>query len=231
MALSISPCNAGRWRRPRPGFFVPGKMLQLCYYCVTCLAGLSFMRTLNTSHQTLTKKGEIQMEIYLVRHAEALEQKEGLADAVRHLTRRGRKQAVKQAKRLKKRKVRPELIITSPLVRAVQTAELLATELSKDALVAAHSCLTGEADAAAVIAMLCDAGKLKSVMLVGHEPQLSRVAAQLQGYEHVAPLQKGSCMALSWKPEKQGTSAIFQWYAVSGKKLVTSAGKARTRSA
>jgi len=38
------------------------------------------------------------MEIYLVRHAEALERKEGLADEVRHLTRRGRKQASKQDK-------------------------------------------------------------------------------------------------------------------------------------
>lgn len=171
------------------------------------------------------------MEIYLVRHAEALERKEGLTDEVRHLTRRGRKQASKQAKRLKKRKVRPDLIITSPLVRAVQTAELLAAELDKDTAVMAQLCLSGAADAETVVTMLREAGKLKSIMVVGHEPQLSRVAALLQGYEHVAPLQKGSCLALSWKPEKQDAPAVFRWYAVSGKKLITSARKTRVRSA
>lgn len=171
------------------------------------------------------------MEIYLVRHAEALERTEGHADELRHLTRRGRKQASKQARRLKKRKVRPELIVTSPLVRAVQTAELLAAELGKDASVAAHPCLSGEVDAEAVVTMLRESGKLKAIMLVGHEPQLSRLAARLQGYEHVAPLEKASCLALAWKPEKPEHPALFHWYAVSGKKLVTSAGKTRSRSA
>lgn len=171
------------------------------------------------------------MQIYLVRHAEALERQEGLADEVRHLTRRGRKQAVKQARRLKKNKVRAELIISSPMVRAVQTAELLAVEIGKDAVVAAHPSLALEADAAAVVTMIREAGKLKSLVLVGHEPQLSAVAAQLLGYEHVAPLAKGSCLALSWRPEKQDRLATFDWYAVSGKKLVTSARKALVRPA
>jgi len=170
------------------------------------------------------------MDIYLVRHAEALERKEGLADEVRHLTRRGRKQAAKQARRMKKNKVRPELILTSPLVRAVQTAELLAAEIGQGAVVAAHPSLAFDADAAAVVTMLREAGKLQSVMLVGHEPQLSAVAALLLGYEHIAPLAKASCLALSWKPGKQ-KSASFSWYAVSGKKLITSARKALVRPA
>jgi phosphohistidine phosphatase SixA len=68
-------------------------------------------------------------------------------------------------------------------------------------------------------------------MLVGHEPQLSALAAQLLGYEHVAPLAKGSCMALSWRPDKSERSAAFNWYAESGKKLITSARKALVRPA
>lgn len=171
------------------------------------------------------------MQLFLVRHAEAVEQSEDLADELRHLTRRGRKQAAKQAKRLKKKKLRPERIITSPLVRAVQTAELLAAEIGKETVVAADASLGPGADAPAVIAMLRGASSNASLMLVGHEPQLSTLAALLLGYEHVAPLAKGSCLALSWRPDKQDRSAAFNWYAASGKKLVTSARKALVRPA
>jgi len=168
------------------------------------------------------------LEIYLVRHAEALERKEGLADELRHLTLKGRKQAAKQAKRLKK-KLRPELIITSPLVRAVQTAELLALQVGKKAVVRADACLAGDVEAEQLQDMIRDLGALKSVMLVGHEPQLSRVAALLLGCEHVSPLEKGSCLALAWQPEKQDSHAVFSWYAGKGKKLVSSARKALVR--
>jgi phosphohistidine phosphatase len=169
------------------------------------------------------------VEIYLVRHAEALERREGLEDSLRHLTLKGRRQAAKQARRLKKNKVRPELIMTSPIVRAVQTSELLALQVGKGSVIAAHSSLAYDAEAEGVLKMIREAGKLKSLMLVGHEPQLSRVAAFLLGFEHIAPLQKGSCLALSWKPEKEGSHAVFQWYAAAGKKLVTSARKALVR--
>lgn len=171
------------------------------------------------------------MQLYLVRHAEAVERGEGLTDELRHLTRRGRKQAAKQARRLKKGKVRPGLIITSPLVRAVQTAELLAVDLGKETVVTAEACLSAGADAAAVVALLRGAANKMSIMLVGHEPQLSALAAQLLGYEHVAPLAKGSCLSLSWRPDKPERSADFNWYAEPGKKLVTSARKALVRPA
>ncbi len=169
------------------------------------------------------------MNIYLVRHAEALEPREGMADELRHLTGSGRKLAAKQARRLKKLKVRPDLIITSPRVRAVQTAELLAAQVGRDAVVAAHPSLTGEADPEETVRLLREAGKLHAILLVGHEPHLSRVAAQLLGLEHSSPLHKGACLALRWKPEKQDHFAQFSWYAAGGKKLVTTPRKALAR--
>lgn len=166
------------------------------------------------------------MDIYLVRHAEAIERKEGLAEELRHLTPKGRRQASNQAKRLKK-KMRVELIITSPLVRAVQTAELLAIQVGKKAFVCTDACLACDTDAGAVLDMIRSlVGSLKSVMLVGHEPQLSYLAGLLLGYEQVSPLQKGSCLALSWHPEKHDSHAAFKWYAGSGKKTIRSARKA-----
>jgi phosphohistidine phosphatase len=171
------------------------------------------------------------MQLYLVRHTEAIERSEGLAEELRHLTRRGRKQAAKQAKRLKKNRLRPGLIITSPLIRAVQTAELLAVDIGKETVVAADACLAAGADTDAVMTLLRGAANKMSIMLVGHEPQLSALAAQLLGYEHVAPLAKGSCLALSWRPDKPERPAAFDWYIEPGKKLVTSARKALLRPA
>lgn len=170
------------------------------------------------------------MELYLVRHAEAQERTENLLDDLRHLTRRGRKQAAKLGRRLKKNRVRPAVLITSPLVRAVQTAELLAAELGSNILVTAHAGLSGTADATEVAELLRQSAAQRAVMLVGHEPQLSALAALLLGYEHVAPLAKAGCLALSWKADTQRTAA-FNWYTVSGNKLITSCRKALVRPA
>lgn len=170
------------------------------------------------------------MDIYLVRHAEAIERKEGLAEELRHLTAKGRRQAANLAKRLKK-KMRTAAIITSPLVRAVQTAELLALQVDKKAVVCADACLVGDGEASQVLEMISKLGTLKSVILVGHEPQLSSLGARLLGCKQISPLQKGSCLALSWQPEKQDKHALFKWYAGNGKKTVRSAKKALARKA
>lgn len=166
------------------------------------------------------------MEIYIVRHAEALERREGLAEEMRHLTCRGRKQAEKQAKRLKKAGVKPDLIMTSPLIRAVQTAEFLAARIGKDAVVAAHGSLSPDSEVETLMKMLRHSGKLHSIMLVGHEPLISRFAASVLGLEQVPPFHKSSCMSLTFNPEKPKSRATFNWYAQCGKKTVKSAKKA-----
>jgi len=67
--------------------------------------------------------------------------------------------------------------------------------------------------------------KLKSVMLVGHEPLLSRTAALLLGKEQVAGLGKGTCLCLELR-QKPGKPARFLWSAPASGKLMTSAKKA-----
>lgn len=171
------------------------------------------------------------MEIYLVRHAEALDATEGLADELRHLTRRGRKDAAKLARRLKRHGVRPGLIISSPLIRAVQTAELLAAKIGRGTLVTATAALSPGAAVEALMAIIRQADRPKSILCVGHEPQLSQLAALLLGFEHIAPLTKGGCLALSVKPDRTGRHAAFNWYAPATGKLVTSPRKALVRPA
>src|SRR5437762_13257084 len=68
------------------------------------------------------------MEIYLVRHGIAEEGHEKLRDGSRPLTDKGRRRFQKTARAFGKLGRRLDLILTSPLVRAVQTAEILAGE-------------------------------------------------------------------------------------------------------
>jgi len=165
------------------------------------------------------------MEIYLVRHAEAVEQAEGVEDSARWLTKKGRKAMQKAACRLHKKRVRPEQIITSPLTRAVQTAELLMAEIGSHAELSADSLLAPESSAEQVLELIQSKQKIDSIMLVGHEPLLSQTAALLLGKEQVAGLGKGTSLCLELR-QKPGKPARFLWSAPACGKLISSAKKA-----
>ena len=66
------------------------------------------------------------MKIYLVRHAEAVPEDGAVRDDDRWLTPRGREAARGLARLLREQQVEPDAVLTSPLPRALQTAELLA---------------------------------------------------------------------------------------------------------
>lgn len=165
------------------------------------------------------------MKIFLVRHAEAVERSEDIDDVVRWITKKGRKAMQKISSRLYRKRVRPDLIITSPLTRAVQTAELLMAVVGGRAELIADSGLAPEASVDQLIALITSRSKLASIMLVGHEPLLSQAAAMLLGREGVAGLAKGCCLCLElrFKPDKP---ARFLWYATASGKVISSAKKA-----
>lgn len=158
------------------------------------------------------------MDIYLVRHGEAIEQAATLDDGVRWLTPKGRKSVTKVAGRLRKCRVHPDLIITSPLTRAVQTAELLAVEVGPRAELRADASLSTEGSIEHLLELIHDNTKVDQLMLVGHEPLLGQLAAALLGRKHLAGLAKGSCLALKLR-DKPDRPAKLLWYAVPGRKL------------
>jgi phosphohistidine phosphatase len=114
------------------------------------------------------------MHLVLVRHAEAAN---GTPDELRPLTANGREQARSLGERLQAEGVRPDAIVTSPLVRARETAELLGGELGvrpvPDERAAPGATPEGIAEAVA--------GKGETVVVVGHQPDCSRIAAALTG--------------------------------------------------
>jgi phosphohistidine phosphatase len=113
--------------------------------------------------------------LYLIRHAHALDAAD---DPERPLSKRGRKQVKALAELLRPRGgFDPAEIWHSPLVRARETAELLAEELALKPKWTVVRDLEPEADPAAVARLVTRASE--AVALVGHEPHLSGLASLL----------------------------------------------------
>src|SRR5437867_59338 len=114
------------------------------------------------------------MEILIIRHGEAVGEAPGLGDAGRFLTEKGRKVTRRVAQWLAKRsKRRPVAIWTSPLVRSVQTAEILAEVAGLDGEVVACAELSPGRDPGDLLNLLTTQNPKGPLALVGHEPSLS----------------------------------------------------------
>jgi phosphohistidine phosphatase len=116
------------------------------------------------------------MLLYLLRHAEA--EPHCADDFSRRLTELGSKQARKIGCFMKEQCLRPDLILTSPVVRARETAEIVAKLLGKVEIseVPWAACGMSPERAAEELGAY---GKFKSILLVGHEPDFSQLIANL----------------------------------------------------
>ncbi|MDD2850893.1 MAG: phosphoglycerate mutase family protein [Desulfuromonadaceae bacterium] len=167
------------------------------------------------------------MFLYVMRHAEAVEGSDSLQDEWRFLTESGRATAKKASTSFAKFGPKPRLTITSPLTRAVQTAEIAAKKACRNNVVVSSSLLLPGADNNELIAHLKECRSSKRILLVGHEPQLGLlIAALLDRPDAEIQLEKGAIVALKMDPDTAGKSASFLWYLVPGKKRTTSFRKA-----
>jgi phosphohistidine phosphatase len=167
------------------------------------------------------------MILYVLRHAEAVERSEILQDQWRYLTEKGRATAKKMSSSIAKFGPKTRLTITSPLTRAVQTAEIAAEKACRKNVVVSSTLLLPEADIRELVAYLKGCTDAKRVMVVGHEPQLGMLVAALLGRTgEVVSLNKAACVTLKLNPASDDTPASFLWYLSPGKKRVTSFKKA-----
>ena len=120
--------------------------------------------------------------LFLIRHAKSSWDNAALPDKERPLNDRGRRDAPKMGERLAKRDVKPDLILSSPAVRALSTAEIVAEKLDyrrKDIVVTERLYAAEVDDLLDVIRQLGD--ELKCVMLFGHNPEFTELAHRLSG--------------------------------------------------
>ena len=153
------------------------------------------------------------MQLYVVEHGIAVEGGEGIPDEWRPLTDKGRRRFRKTARAFGKLGRKLDLILTSPLVRAVQTAEILAGETEPEE-VAVLAELDPKFDVQAVRnAIASRAGKAEAVAIVGHEPQLSSVLAALSGVSQAEiDLENGTIVRVDVSTLTDGASADPRWW-------------------
>src|SRR5258705_9802163 len=125
------------------------------------------------------------MKIILARHAAA--EDKAASDAERRLTPEGREQAAVMGRLIAATIARVDQIWTSPLPRALETAEIAAKYLGVTPKIEPDLAIGGDLE------QLCWKMQRESVptlMLVGHQPDLGRLAARLLGLVSEIPLKK-----------------------------------------
>lgn len=151
------------------------------------------------------------MKLYLVRHAEAIERSGTTPDACRYLTTKGRLAFRKIVRRVRKAGIAPAVIFTSPLLRAVQTAEILAERLKHEGPVVVARELSPGFDLQAFRPLLMGAGFPEEAAFVGHEPDLGLLAAALMAVPGGFTLRKGAVLALEVDIGVPKGAAKFLW--------------------
>ncbi len=122
----------------------------------------------------------------LVRHAKSDWSLPGQVDWDRPLNKRGQRDAPEMARRLRSRKLKPDQMISSPAVRAITTASVMARELRVAATRLQQDerlYLASPADLLEVIREL--GGEARHVMVFGHNPGMTECANRLSAGEHI----------------------------------------------
>ena len=121
------------------------------------------------------------MRLYFLRHGRADRDAWSGTDFARPLTAEGVARLERTAVRLARLGLRPDAILTSPLVRARQTAEIAAAGLGREDRLREDDRLAGGFGPDALAAILADHADAAELLLVGHEPAFSETVGALTG--------------------------------------------------
>lgn len=146
------------------------------------------------------------MKVYVMRHGPAEDDSPTGRDADRALTTSGRDRTRSVARALVEADEAPVQIVSSPLVRALQTAEIVAAVAGVDSVEVRREIAPG-GDSIALIAELLRAAK-RRVMLVGHEPDLSMLVHRLVGKAPDQGMLKAMVVGLRAEAEPQDSKGF-----------------------
>jgi phosphohistidine phosphatase len=122
--------------------------------------------------------------IYFLRHAEA--EDFAMSDFDRKLTRKGLDQAERVGKFCVDRHIKPTAILSSPLVRARETAEIVGRHLALEPVI--QDWIACGMRSATLFEKLRTRGKPESVLIVGHEPDMGNAIADFLGLDDASAL-------------------------------------------
>jgi phosphohistidine phosphatase len=147
------------------------------------------------------------MKLYLIRHGHAPTALEAgvSSDAERPLSEKGVAQAKRAGEKLRQRGCAPSAFLTSPLKRALQTAELVSGALSSEPRI--YPPLANEIPGTELLERLeADGLSCPALALVGHQPQLGELAHHLTG----AAFDLRPCGIIAIET-REGKPAVLLW--------------------
>jgi phosphohistidine phosphatase len=135
------------------------------------------------------------MKLYVMRHGPAEDESDDGTDASRALTASGRERVRDVARKLAEEGEAPKVIVSSPLVRAVQTAEIVHAWTQPEHALEISATIAPRGDALSFVREAARAGR-KKLMVVGHEPDVSILVASLLGDPLPTGFSKGMVVSL-----------------------------------
>lgn len=153
-------------------------------------------------------------KLFLIRHAKSSWDDQGLTDFERPLNKRGMRDAPFMAELLKKEKIKPDIFISSPAVRAFSTAEKFAEELDfpiDKILVEKSIYLCGIKELESIVQGISD--RYNIVFLFGHNPGLTDYANHI-GDEFIINIPTCGIVGIefdlkSWRSIERGSGKTF----------------------
>ena len=152
-------------------------------------------------------------ELYLIRHGLAEARGERWPDDTkRPLSEEGLSRLRKQARGLARLGVAFDVVLTSPLVRTRQTAEIVAAALEPRPPIANIDSLAPDGSYQAVVAELEKHARRMRIALVGHEPGIGELAAWLIGARHPIEFKKGGACRIDVKALPPAGLGVLRWF-------------------
>jgi len=151
------------------------------------------------------------LRIYILRHGIAEDAPPGGSDASRGLTPEGKQKLRNVLARAGAARVRPAVILTSPLKRAVQTAEIAAAVLKvKQGLIETNALVPSSSPQRVWTEIR--AQKVDELLIAGHEPLLSNVVAYLLRCAAVRiDLKKGALVSIDIETAEPEPHGVLKW--------------------
>ena len=151
-------------------------------------------------------------QLYLIRHGVAEERGHAWPDdAKRPLSEQGISRLRKSARGLARLGVSVDVMLTSPLVRTRQTAEIVAAALDPHPHVVIAESLVPGGTFPAVIADLEQQARRPKIALVGHEPGIGELAARLVGSRHPIAFKKGAVCRIDVNAIPPSAPGTLRW--------------------
>lgn len=150
------------------------------------------------------------MKIYILRHAAAEDRGPGVSEGARKLTPEGKRELRAVLRVAREAAVRPEVILASPWTRAQETALAAHDALGTDQVIETKSLLP-DVLPAHIWGEIRSLRPLKELMVVGHEPHLSRFAAFLLEAPLAIDLKKSAIIRVDVQDREGPPRGVLKW--------------------